>query len=132
MLWNKSLMLDRPDPLPRLAQRGGYARLLILLGEESPWIDLEKHLNRQHVCIANVSSCFLINHRGERESDITVLFTKRRSIIAPKAHDEGDDELEEMQEPAPFGSREKVYITTTAVFLYVLNTNGISASLCFK
>ena len=28
MLWNKSLMLDRPDPLPRLAQRGGYARLV--------------------------------------------------------------------------------------------------------
>ena len=25
---NKSLMLDRPDPLPFLAQRGGYARLL--------------------------------------------------------------------------------------------------------
>ena len=28
LLWNKSLMLDRPDPLPRLAQRGDYARLL--------------------------------------------------------------------------------------------------------
>ena len=27
MPWNKSLMLDRPDPIPRLAQRGGYARL---------------------------------------------------------------------------------------------------------
>ena len=22
--------------------------------EERPWIDLEKHLNQQHVCIANV------------------------------------------------------------------------------
>ena len=59
---------------------------LILLEEESPWIDLEKHFNRKHVCMAN-TSCFLINHRGEIESDITVLFTKRRSIIAPKAHD---------------------------------------------
>ena len=45
--------------------------------------------------------------------------------------DEGDDELEEAQEPAPFGSREKVYITTTAVFLYVLNTNVIFLSLYF-
>ena len=60
---------------------------LIPSDEERPWIDLEKHFNRQHVCIANVSSCFLINHRSERESDITVLFTKRRSIIGPKAHD---------------------------------------------
>ena len=60
---------------------------LIRSDEERPWIDLEKHLNGQHVCIANVPSCFLINNRSERESDITVLFTKRRSIIAPKAHD---------------------------------------------
>ena len=49
--------------------------------DESPWIELEIHLNRQHVFIA---SCFLISKRG---SGITALFTKHHSIIAPKAHD---------------------------------------------
>ena len=49
--------------------------------------------------------------------------------------DEGDDELEETQEPAPFGSREKVFcIYSTHVcdqlqlFSSMLNTNVISAS----
>ena len=49
------------------------------VGQREP---VDRPLNR-HICIVNVSSCFLINHRGERESDITILFTKRLSIIVP-------------------------------------------------